>query len=100
MHVGVTVWTQAGEPVGVNTRTLLSKLVRLPHPPIFSGSFRADVRLTTRSDVGGRTGQHDAPVQVAFHREVMGRQTQAEHYRVRDAGCFTFMNTLPPHVTD
>lgn len=101
MHAGATAWTKARESVVFDGRQRLNQLVLLAPPADF---FRAPSALASVNlPVQIWAGEKDSvtPLSEAlFLNAALAHHTQTELHVVKDAGHFTFMNTLPPHVTD
>lgn len=101
MHAGATPWTRTGEKVTYSGRQYLNQLMLLAPPADF---FKAPSALTSvQVPVKIWTGEKDTmtpPSQALFIQSESEMQTATDVYVVKDAGHFTFMNTLPPHITD
>lgn len=101
MHVGATAWTSAREPVIFEGRKVLSQLVLLAPPTDFFPvpTSLASVKVPVQIWAGAKD-IITPPTQAKLLKEALNNKTQTELYIVEDVGHFTFMNTLPPHVTD
>ncbi|MGC0989227.1 alpha/beta hydrolase [Pantoea agglomerans] len=101
MHAGAKAWTRTGEKVTYAGRQDLNQLVLLAPPADF---FRAPSALASvKVPVRIWTGEKDTltpPSQALFIKEELDNRTETELSVVKDAGHFTFMNILPPHITD
>lgn len=101
MHAGATAWTRNGEKVTYSSRQYLNQLMLLAPPADF---FKAPSALASvQVPVKIWTGEKDTltpPSQALFIQSELEVQTVTDVCVVKDAGHFTFMNTLPPHITD
>lgn len=99
MHAGATAWTRTGEKVTYSGRQYLNQLVLLAPPADFfsAPSALASVQVPVKIWTGGKDTL-TPPSQALFIQSEI--QTVTDVYVVNDAGHFTFMNTLPPHITD
>nr|WP_249192891.1 alpha/beta hydrolase [Yersinia sp. Marseille-Q3913] len=101
MHVGAEASTLTGEQLVFRGKKVLGRLVLFTPPTDFfrrSGSL-VSVKVPIQIWAGGKD-LLTPPAQAAFLKETLGAQTQVEMRVVEDAGHFTFMNELPPHVND
>ena len=101
MHAGATAWTRTGEKATYSGHQYLNQLMLLAPPADF---FRAPSALASvQVPVRIWTGEKDTltpPSQALFIQSELDIRTATDVCVVKDAGHFTFMNTLPPHVTD
>jgi len=101
MHTGATAWTRTREKVIYAGKQDLNQLVLLAPPADF---FRAPSALASvKVPVKIWTGEKDTltpPSQALFIKSELDIRTKTELCVINDAGHFTFMNTLPPHITD
>lgn len=99
MHVGAEAWTRAGEKVTFAGSQVLNQLFLLAPAADF---FKAPSALASLNvPVKIWTGAKDAltpPSQALFMQSES--ETVIDVCVVKDAGHFTFMNTLPPHIID
>jgi len=101
VHAGATAWTRTGEKVTYSGSQYLNQLVLLAPPADF---FRAPAALASvQVPVKIWTGEKDTltpPSQALFIQSELDIRTVTDVFVVKDAGHYTFMNTLPPHITD
>lgn len=94
---GATAWTFSREPVSATTKTRFRHLALFAPPTQF---FRGPGALDT-VDVpvtvwAGMRDDVTPPEQALFLQDAIG----AKVHMIEDAGHFSFMDDLPPHVTD
>ncbi|CDH24237.1 alpha/beta hydrolase [Xenorhabdus bovienii] len=101
MQVGAEASTLAGDRLKLGRELTLDRLVLFTPPTDF---FRRPGSLTSVNvPIQVWAAGKDAitpPAQTVFLKETIGDQTQIDVHLVEDAGHFTFMNELPPYVTD
>lgn len=101
MHAGAKASTSIRETVCFDGGSPLSRLVLLAPAADF---FRAPDSLNqVNLPVQIWAGHRDSitpPSQAKFLQECLTRQTETELHTIKEAGHFTFMSKLPPHVTD
>jgi pimeloyl-ACP methyl ester carboxylesterase len=98
---GAEASTLAGDRLAFEAERTLERLVLLAPPTDFfrrSGSL-ASVHTPMQIWAGGKD-TITPPAQAHFLKETLGSQTQIDLQLVEDAGHFSFMNELPPHVSD
>lgn len=101
MHAGATAWTRNGEKATYSGPQYLNQLMLLAPAADF---FKAPSALASvQVPVKIWTGEKDTltpPSQALFIQSELDIRTATDVCVVSDAGHFTFMNTLPPHITD
>lgn len=101
MHVGAEVSTLVGDRLIFKEKQNLDRLVLLAPPTAFFRHTGALASVNTPIQVWvGSKDTITPPAQAMFLKDALGEQTQTDLHIVDDAGHFTFMNELPPHITD
>jgi pimeloyl-ACP methyl ester carboxylesterase len=101
MQAGAEASTLAGDRLTFGGKRILDRLVLFAPPADFfrrPGSL-TPVNVPIQVWAAGKD-MITPPAQAIFLKEQLGGQTQIDVHVVEDAGHFTFMNELPPHVTD
>lgn len=98
---GAEISTMAGDRLKSGETCILDRLVLFAPPTDFFRHLGALslVNLPIQIWAAGKD-TITPPEQAAFLRDEIGNQTQIDLHIVEEAGHFTFMNELPPHVTD
>jgi pimeloyl-ACP methyl ester carboxylesterase len=101
MLAGATASTLVGDQLTFRAERSCDRLVLFTPPTDF---FRrpgalALVKIPMQVWAGGKD-TITPPVQASFLKDALADQAHVEIIVVEDAGHFTFMDELPPHVTD
>lgn len=101
MHAGATAWTRTREAIVFEGKKIMSRLVLLaPAADFFPApSSLASVKVPIQIWAGEKD-IITPPSQAIYLKEMLDNQTQVEMHIEKNAGYFTFMNTLPPYITD
>lgn len=98
---GGQIWLNARGPIPSKVRAPLEKLVLIAPP---TGYFRAPGAL---AEICGRvqlwSGTADRitpPEQTHIFKQLLAPKVRVQEHVIKGAGHFSFMNTLPPGVTD
>ncbi|MDH2067271.1 alpha/beta hydrolase [Pantoea sp. GD03673] len=101
IYAGATAWSSAREAVSFNGHIILNRLVLLAPPADF---FPAPLSLASINvPLQIWAGEKDVitpPLQATFLHQSLNAQTYSELHIAENAGHFTFINALPPRVTD
>lgn len=101
IHAGATAWTRLREPVSFDGHNILNRLVLLTPPADF---FPAPLSLASINvPLQIWAGEKDVitpPSQAIFLHQSLNIHTSSELHIAANAGHFTFMDKLPPQVTE
>ncbi|QDY44230.1 alpha/beta hydrolase (plasmid) [Candidatus Pantoea soli] len=101
IYAGAIATTRARDAVSFEGPTLLERLVLLAPPADFFHAPHALTALNTPLQMwAGDKDVITPPAQARFLQAAVADRVCAELHIVENAGHFTFMNTLPPQVTD
>jgi pimeloyl-ACP methyl ester carboxylesterase len=98
---GGQLWLGPNQPVLVPSDNRFKRLVLMTPPTGFFHAPGALDKFNTPIQVwvGGKD-QITPPIEVEFLRQNLGERVKVEVRSEEEAGHFTFMNVLPPQVTD
>jgi predicted dienelactone hydrolase len=98
---GGQLWMGPGQKLDLKTDERLTRLVLITPP---TGFFQAPVALDdVRIPLQVWAGSSDVitpPAQAIFLEEALGNRVPVDLRIINGAGHFSFMNTLPPQITD
>ncbi len=98
---GATASTMIGERLIFTAEQSFDRLVLFAPPTDFFRQPGALALVTTPMQVwAGGKDTITPPAQAHFLKEMLANQARIEIILAEDAGHFTFMNELPPNVTD
>ena len=101
IHAGATAWTIAREPVSFDGHKILNRLVLLTPPADFFPTHKSLASIHVPLQIwAGDKDLITPPSQATFLHQSLSIHTSSELLIAENAGHFTFMDELPPQVTD
>lgn len=101
IHAGATAWTSVREPVSFDGHNIQDRLILLTPPADF---FPAPLSLASVNVPlqiwAGEKDEITPPSQAIFLHQSLNIHTSSELHIAENAGHFTFMDNLPPQVTE
>jgi len=101
IHAGATAWTIAREPVSFDGHNILNRLVLLTPPADFLPTHKSLAAIHVPLQIwAGDKDLITPPSQAIFLHQLLSIHTSSELHIAENAGHFTFMDKLPPQVTE
>ncbi|MDF7788006.1 alpha/beta hydrolase [Pantoea stewartii] len=101
IHAGATAWTIAREPVSVDGHNILNRLVLLTPPADFFPTHKSLACINIPLQIWAGDKDLITPAsQATFLHQLLSIHTSSELHIAENVGHFTFMDKLPPQVTE
>ena len=94
-------WLGPGQQVPIFTEKKFDRLVLMTPPTGFfqAAGALADFSIPVQAWAGGKD-KITLPNQIEFFRDTLNKTVEVDIRIEKEAGHFTFMNTLPPKISD
>ncbi|MCK0553194.1 alpha/beta hydrolase [Pantoea ananatis] len=101
IYAGARAWTIAREPVSFDGQKILNRLVLLTPPSDFFPTHKSLAAIHVPLQIwAGDKDLITPPSQAIFLHQLLSIHTSSELHIAENAGHFTFMDKLPPQVTE